>query len=371
MEKAQYLFLTTIIAFGLQSCATSNSSEVSQERSKQSQQQLAQALDYLRNQQLPEAKLAVSDSLKSNPGNAQAHHIAALVAQRSGQSAQAREHFKTAIELAPTAATILNNYGNFLCATGNYAAAERNFTLAAAQPDNTQPAIAHTNTGLCALRSNKSEQAKASFERAIQLDPTQTTALYQLARLNLEAGKPLSASTLMEQYSQHGQDTAKTLLLLARIEQALGNYENMEQYKQRLQAEFPNSVEVGEAKTLAASGTGNTPAGTATTTPKAQNLSDADWLLSREPGHYTLQILATEDQAAIQNLLASTPLQSATRQYSFKSNDKTWFNLVMGDYADLNSARRELQSLPDSLQQLKPWIRRFDSIQRVISQKGL
>ena len=229
MEKTRYLLLITIIALGLQSCATSQSGAVNQERTKQSRQQLAQALDHLRNQELPEAKLAISDSLKSNPGNAQAHHIAALVAQRSGQSSEAREHFKTAIELAPTAATIRNNYGNFLCATGNYAAAERNFNLAAAQPDNTQPAIAHTNIGLCALRSTKSEQAKASFERAIQLDPAQTTALYQLARLKLDDGKPLSASTLMEQYSQHGQDTEKTLLLLARIEQSLGNYENMEQ----------------------------------------------------------------------------------------------------------------------------------------------
>ncbi|HID80774.1 MAG TPA: type IV pilus biogenesis/stability protein PilW [Chromatiales bacterium] len=351
----------------LQSCATDGTSPVGPDRDRLSQQQLQQALGHFRNRQLPEAQLAVADSLKSNPNNAQAHHVAGLIYQRLGQTSQARDHFESAIKLAPNEPIIRNNFGNFLCSLGKYNAADENFSLAAKQPDNPKPEIAYTNAGLCALRAKSSEKAKRYFEQAMQANPGQLTALYQLARLNFNAGKPLAASSYLEQYSNHSQDTAKTLLLRAQIEQALGNLESMEIYRQQLRSKFPNSPEVRKANALVATRSAQTV--TATEKPSPSH-TDTDWLLSRQPNHYTLQILATANRQAISQLLTDNPLPDRSAEYSFNNNGTQWFNLVMGDYANLESARSAMRKLPESVRALNPWVRRFNSIQRVISQKG-
>ena len=335
-----------------------------------SQQQLQQALGYFKNRQLPEAQLAIADSLKSNPNNAQAHHIAGLIYQRLGQSSQARGYFESAIKLAPNDPVTRNNFGNFLCGAGKFSAADENFLFAAKQPGNSKPEIAYTNAGLCAVRAKDDKKAKHYFELAMQANPGQLTALYQLARLNFNAGKPLAASTLLEQYSNHSQDTAKTLLLKMQIEQSLDNLQNMEIHRQQLRSKFPNSPELGKANALLAT---TRPAQAITATQKtlpSKSLSDTDWLLSRQPTHYTLQILATKDRQAITQLTTNNQLSDRSAEYSFNNGGMQWFNLVMGDYANLQSARAAMQKLPESVRALNPWVRRFDSIQRVVSQKG-
>lgn len=353
----------------LQSCATKNTGPVGADQNRLSQQQFQQALGYFKNRQLPEAQLAVADSLKSNPNNAQAHHVAGLIYQRLGQSGQARSYFESAIKLAPNDPLTRNNFGNFLCSMGKFSAADENFSFAAKQPGNSKPEIAYTNAGLCAVRAKDDKKAKHYFELAMQANPGQLTALYQLARLNFNAGKPLAASTLLEQYSNHSQDTAKTLLLKMQIEQSLDNLQNMEIHRQQLRSKFPNSPELGKANALVT--TRPVQAVTAAKKPlPSKSLSDTDWLLSRQPTHYTLQILATKDKQAITRLTTNNQLSDKSAEYSFNDNGKQWFNLVMGDYANLQSARAAMQKLPESVRALNPWVRRFDSIQRVISRKG-
>ena len=350
----------------LQSCATQSSSP---DQAKLSQQQLRQALGYFKSQKLPKAQLSINNSLKSNPENPQAHHVAGLIYQRLGLSGQARDHFEQAIKLAPSDAVVRNNFGNFLCSRGNFNAADENFSFAATQAGNPKPEIAYTNAGLCALRAKNSEKAKHYFEQAMQTNPGQTTALYQLARLHLDANKPLVANTLLEQYSHHSQDTAKTLLLKAQIEQSLGNPENMESYKQQLRSGFPNSPEAKKATELVASSSTQSASAIQQSVPST-SASDTGWLLSRQPHHYTLQILAAADKQAIAGLTKNNPLPDRSAEYSFNNNGEQWFNLVMGDYANLESARAAMQKLPESVRALNPWVRRFDSIQRVISNKG-
>lgn len=363
-------FFVLLFFILLQSCTTQGTGPVGPDQNRLSQQQLQQALGHFKNRQLPEAQLAIADSLKSNPNNAQAHHVAGLIYQRLGQTSQARGHFESAIKLAPNDPITRNNFGNFLCSLGKFSAADENFSLAAKQPGNPKPEIAYTNAGLCALRAKSSEKAKRYFEQAMQTNPGQLTALYQLARLRFSAGKPLAASTLLEQYSNHSQDTSKTLLLKAQIEQSLGNLESMNIYRQQLRSKFPNSPEVGKANALATT----RPAQSATAIQKplsSQSLSDTDWLLSRQPNHYTLQILASANRQTISQLLTDHQLPDRSAEYSFNNNGKQWFNLVMGDYTNLQSARSAIRKLPASVRALNPWVRRFDSIQRVISQKGI
>ncbi len=360
-----------LIVLLLQACATQTAGPVNPDRARLSQQQLQQALNHFKAGQLSEALLAVADSIKSNPDNAQAHHVAALIYQRRGETGQAREHFETAIRLAPNDPVIRNNYGNFLCSLGKYTAADENFLLAAKQAGNPKPEIAWTNAGLCAVRANQTGKARDYFKQAIQNNPGQLTALFQLAKLHYQNGKYIAASTLLEQYAQHGEDTAKTLLLKAQIEQALGNLDSMEKYKQQLRARFPNSPEARKASELINARTPQPIVAMPQKNPPATTASDTDWILSRQPTHYTLQILATADKQAIDRLVADTTFPGRAAVYGFRNDGRQWYNLVVGDYPSLDSARAALQKLPQSVRALNPWVRRFDSVQRVISQKGL
>ena len=97
----------------------------------------------------------------------------------------------------------------------------------------------------------------------------------------------------------------------------------------------------------------------------------SDWILKQSPSHYTLQILATDDPARLEALIASDVAPDLTARIQFKRHDKTWHNLVLGSYAENSQAQAALNALPMELKALRPWIRPFSSLQRVITESGV
>lgn len=200
--------------------------------------------------ELIQAQQDAENSIRINPDHAHAHQLMGLINQQLGRNALATENFTQAIRQAPDDAGIANNYASLLCARNKYSEAEKNFLAAANLPQNEQPDIAWTNAGLCALRASRNARAKSFFEEAIKINPGQTIALYQLAKLELENGYTLIASDYLEQYLQHAAHTAKTLLLGAQIENAMGNDSSVEDYIDMLRTGFPGSAEKTTAEEL-------------------------------------------------------------------------------------------------------------------------
>ncbi len=372
---------------------------------------LQEASFAMQSQDYPRALDLAKSSIRHNPENAKAHSVAGLLYQRQGMNQQAQEYFSKAIQLAPRDAAIRNNFGNYLCAERKYAAAEENFLIAANTIGNDQPDTALTNAGLCALRANENNRAKDFFTKAIQVNSGQTTALFQLALMSQRNSDALTASGFLEHYLSHKPHTAKTLMLAANIESDLANSASYKNLLQQLVRDFPDSPEATQAQFQLSSQTisneGSYQKEPVTSIPLAPVASnpvevttydepsysnsnpvmildsqaeeanstvdtDSTWIMARDPERYTIQIYTAGANSNLQEVADLLPasIVGTPSSFGFRHKGEQKFTLIAGDFENASDARSALVSLPDSVKQYQPWIRRFDSIQRVINTKG-
>ena len=104
--------------------------------------------------------------------------------------------FRDALKFAPNAAEIHNTLGNALRQTGDLEAARVEFQEAARLnkiKSNQQAAVFATNTGLAELKEGKLDAAVERFQSAVQLDPTNPQAYYNLARALQQKGETQAA----------------------------------------------------------------------------------------------------------------------------------------------------------------------------------
>lgn len=373
---------------------------------------LTEASLAMQSQDYPRALDLVKSSIRHNPDNAKAHSVAGLIYQRQGQSQEAQEYFSRAIQIEPNDPAIRNNFGNYLCAERKYGAAEENFLIAANSPRNAQPDTALTNAGLCALRANENNRAKDFFSKAVQVNSAQTIALYQLALMSQRNADAVTASGFLQHYLTHKSHSAKTLMLAATIESDMSNNDSYRNLLQQLVRDFPDSPEATQAQFLLTSqnisqeGTYqdetinsvelqpviSSPIETTAyedTTYKntnpviayendnvildTTNTGGDNWILARDPSRYTIQIYTAGENSNLQEVAGLLPVTivGTPNSFGFRHKGEQKYTLIAGDFENASDARSALVALPDSVKQYQPWIRRFDSIQRVINSKGL
>ena len=89
------------------------------------------------------------------------------------------------------------------------------------------------------------------------------------------------------------------------------------------------------------------------------------WILRQDPRAFTLQLASGVDEAAIRSLLESLSSLGETAYFKQSSQSgRTRYIALLGVFDTHERASRVLQRLPPSLQQARPWVRRFDKIQR-------
>lgn len=406
------LAVLTIVLSLIVGCNTTGTKVLPVLNAETSAMKLTEASMAMQSQDYPRALDLVKSSIRHNPDNAKAHSVAGLIYQRQGLSQQAQGYFSKAIQLAPNDPAIRNNFGNYLCAERKYGAAEENFLIAANSPGNAQPDTALTNAGLCALRANESNRAKDFFSKAVQANSAQTIALYQLALMSQRNADAVTASGFLQHYLTHKSHSAKTLMLAANIESDLSNNESYRNLLQQLVRDFPDSPEATQAQFLLTSQnisqegtyqdeTINTvdlqpviasPTTTTTYEDSSYNTSnpviayendtdvidptstgDNDWILARDPSRYTIQIYTAGENSNLQEVAGLLPatIVGTPSSFGFRHKGEQKYTLIAGDFENASDARSALVALPDSVKQYQPWIRRFDSIQRVINSKGL
>lgn len=112
------------------------------------------------------------------------------------------------------------------------------------------------------------------------------------------------------------------------------------------------------------------PAGAATGNPAELQPSLAgheDWLRRREPGRYTIQVIALSKLDKLQDYIAAHPELEPFAVYGQTRYERPLYVLVQGDYADLESARRAARNFPEDMQQRdRLWVRRFEMVQRLL-----
>jgi DamX protein len=89
-----------------------------------------------------------------------------------------------------------------------------------------------------------------------------------------------------------------------------------------------------------------------------------DWLLSQDPDHYTLQLMALRDEAALLDLFRDVEAGQPLAHFQTLRRDEVFHAMVYGSFA--SRAEAEAAQLPPGIGRITPWIRKFRGVQRDI-----
>jgi type IV pilus assembly protein PilF len=136
--------------------------------------------------------------------------------------------------------------GQFLCANGKYLQAQQYFTAAMADPFYKTPDVLYTNAGSCIMKEGDThlDEAAADFRKALEANPKNAFALYELANVLYQKNDFFRARAFVQRFEALGNPDPAALLLARNIEVKLGHADSARDYAQRLRESFPDSEQV-------------------------------------------------------------------------------------------------------------------------------
>lgn len=198
---------------------------------------------YLEREQLQLALEKLELAVSQDPDHVPAHLALGIVYERIGRDPRALRHLERAVRLAPEDGAVHNSYAALLCRVGRYDEAERHFGSALNDPFYPTPEVVLSNAGACARRAERLETAEGYLRRALEIDPINRLALFNMAELSLDTGRPLPARAFMQRLEASGALGPDALLLGVRIERALDSADDAARYAARLRSRYPESVQ--------------------------------------------------------------------------------------------------------------------------------
>jgi hypothetical protein len=92
----------------------------------------------------------------------------------------------------------------------------------------------------------------------------------------------------------------------------------------------------------------------------------SDWLKTRKPAHYTLQLVGARDRRAVEKFVRDYGIDKPFAIFERDLKGKPWYSLVAGDYPNRDAAIAARGLLPKRLERSGVWPRTFDSIQKSV-----
>ena len=93
-------------------------------------------------------------------------------------------------------------------------------------------------------------------------------------------------------------------------------------------------------------------------------VSGSNWLKTRPPMRYTLQLVGARDRAAVQKFVRDFGISEPYAIFERDLKGKPWYSLVAGDYPNRDAAIAARARLPKRLERSGVWPRTFESIQK-------
>ncbi len=186
----------------------------------------------------------LNEALRADPNHGPAYNMLGLVYMELREDSLAQQHFERALKLNGLDSDANNNYGWFLCQRKRYDEGIKYFMAALKNPLYQTPDKSFVNAGVCARERGDDVAAFQYFERALQLQPAQPQALYQLADLAFRRGDLPDAKSYLVRLAKSGATFSSEALWLAlRLERRLGDRDAEASYGVQLRRNYPNSRE--------------------------------------------------------------------------------------------------------------------------------
>lgn len=196
----------------------------------------------------------LEDVIASGRSFADAHHLLGLSLALLGQKERALAEFEQALTLNPGYIEANIHRGILLNELGRAEAAEAAFRLAAVhgepsvagftRPVASQLANKHAELGLAYAEAGALADAIVEFRRAVDLGPTFHDLRYRLARLLLEAGRPLEAREELERILEGHPGFLDALASLGLAHYLSGDAAAAREVWARCQAKQPSNARV-------------------------------------------------------------------------------------------------------------------------------
>lgn len=210
------------------------------------QNRVAAGMEYLHQGQLNEARQHFSRALERDGSSPVAHNAMALLYKYEGDLEREEHHYKRALRLDKSYTAARNNYGILLFQRGDFAAAKKEFEIAANDPKYGARAGAFENLARSCMALEQYREAIRAFQRALRLGQPEASILPDLVEAYIQDGQPEYAREYFEQYLdlQEGKlNTAQALWLGIRVAAYQQNSALQYEYEQQLQREFSKSAE--------------------------------------------------------------------------------------------------------------------------------
>ncbi|MGA8881906.1 MAG: type IV pilus biogenesis/stability protein PilW [Azonexus sp.] len=184
-------------------------------------------------------------ALEADPDYVQAYSVRGLIRAQLKENAKAEEDFQRALRIAPKNPDINNNYGWFLCETGQPRQSIQYFLNAVKDPLYETPEVAYANAGKCALKAGDMDGAQEYLLQSLRLAKSQAPETrYQLANVfYLRGNHDESKVYLNEAVKAMEPPTPEALWLGVRLERKLGNKAGEGSYASQLRSRYPTSRE--------------------------------------------------------------------------------------------------------------------------------
>ncbi|MGJ8664154.1 MAG: type IV pilus biogenesis/stability protein PilW [Marinicella sp.] len=169
-------------------------------------------------------------ALAHNPKLAIAHSAIATVYSSMNAEVDAKRHYKLSVKYAPNDPVILNNYGTFLCRTGEYLDAVKYYQKTLANPFYKTPETVHENIGVCLMKADEYAEAEKHFRRALANNPNLTVSLYNMVIVTAGKGESMKARAFIQRLEGLTTLDEKVLKVAYEVEKKMGNERAANQY---------------------------------------------------------------------------------------------------------------------------------------------
>lgn len=224
MMFSQKTIILISIMLSLVACASTKSSDNDEEKKIATAKINTQlGIAYLERHQIQTAKRKLLLALDEAPNIPETWYAMGYFLETTGDKDQAKTYYLKSVSLASGRGDVQNNYGTFLCRTGNYRDAIKHFELAAKDINYVDTAAAYENAGLCALKIPDNTLALLYFDKSKAQDPERPTVYLELSKLNYKMSHFKQSRMNLEEFLHLSPQTPESIQLSDRLDAKLGS----------------------------------------------------------------------------------------------------------------------------------------------------